>query len=464
MSLAEASAIYQEVFSTLAQQGFKYITKRLARLPKSHRSVIIIIEAFAHLESDFLNLHFLKTKGPDGNPSGESHIAEINNLIQRVNQELQYIEHHTPNDPTMSVRDDPSALQRQILNFVSKISSIRILTISIILELYQKHNNSNVEVYIETLERCVETVEPFCKIFIIRDYATAILFEHRSFYQLLLLNEKIRRYDFFSSAVHMTLAKQVLTQWRQISQPQQAEIAKPEDASETSAWATLWNSLSESIYPGRTGYAASPLAQWLNYYYKALGAKMALYFQKIIQERESNYSQGELKLLWKHLESSLRRNIIQFLRHQLVISLHIYHFNDEGDSTDIHNFGFQLYTGKDNVPKTRTLTPIALMRGSSNLPDRIDVQFITNILQMDYLMLRDGQPSLQQRSRALTHPNLPQVYWFASIDSVANNFLVAVWRGRLKTTSENVTDELWGEILYDLRLTRAYDYMQQLSV
>ncbi|KAJ1909134.1 hypothetical protein IWQ60_011343, partial [Tieghemiomyces parasiticus] len=366
MSVNSPPAVYQDVFSTLSHQGFKNITRRLSKLPKSHRNMASIIEAFSMEENDYLNLHFLKFKSDSGKPSGRALVEETNSLRARALSELAPLRHLTSDHPPRdAISVDSAPLLCEILTFIVEIANIRVIAISILIELCVKHNNSYIEASVETLERSIDKIEPFCKNPVLGKYAEVILCEQRLLFHLLQLNERIRRYDYFSSAFFMYQCKSDINHWRKLTQPQPTDNAKPEETAETSTWTTLWNSLSESIYPGRTNYSSPPLLQWAAFFFKALCTKLTIYFEKQIRDREAQLPQGKLKQYWNQLNTEFLNNIHHFVKRPFVRNIAIYHYNNNHDPDDIHNFGFQIKHGGEDAPKTDTLTTIYCLPSNS---------------------------------------------------------------------------------------------------
>ncbi|KAJ1656185.1 hypothetical protein IWQ61_004194 [Dispira simplex] len=477
----DAIEIYRDVFLTLSQQGFKNVHRRLAKLPKSHRSVVEIIEAFALEEADFVNLRFLRSKASttgttQSNKSDTAHPpqqADANGLTVRVEKELQQLHQNTT---TTGFSRTPSDIHidamlpthQILLEFILVIIKIRTAGSSILTELYLKHNNADIETYIQTLKRCIESLDPYrqhpC---IVQDYAQAVWYELQISYHLLQLNERIRHYDFFSSTIHMFTGKQHINEWRRLCLPQQTDQTKTEEPSSTTAgastWATLWNSLSESIYPGRSGYSYPPLLQWLSQFYKALCAKMTIYFEKQLADRQAQLAFGDMKHYWKQLEPNINKSVVQLHRRALAHHVGLYHFNqDHGQSQFVHNFGFQLQTNPELIPKTAPLTCIY------NCPEPLSdsqQRFLKDAIvahqrTLEQNMLQAGRKPMV----VLPTKENNFVYWLASVDSQAMNFLVVTFKPiHMKTVKEVYREELWYEVLADIRLTRIFDTLIQLS-
>ncbi|KAJ1960022.1 hypothetical protein IWQ62_004386 [Dispira parvispora] len=477
----DAIEIYRDVFLTLSQQGFKNVHRRLAKLPRSHRSVVEIIEAFALEESDFVNLRFLRSKASTtgttqshkSDTAHPPHSADANGLTVRVEKELKQLHLNTdtkglPRTPAGIHVDAMLPTHQILLEFILAIIKIRTAGASILTELYLKHNNADIETYIQTLKSCVESLDSYrqhsC---IVQDYAQAVWYELQIAYHLLQFNERIRRYDFFSSTVHMFTGKQYINEWRRLCLPQQTEQSKTEEPSSSSGgvstWATLWNSLSESIYPGRSGYSYPPLLQWLSQFYKALCAKMTIYFEKQLAERQAQLAFGDLKHYWKQLEPNISKSIAQLYRRAQANHVGVYHVNqDNAQSQFVHNFGFQLQANPELIPKTDSLTCIYSCLeplSDSQLQSLKDV-IVTHQRTLEQTMLKAG------RKPVVIPPAKDNnfVYWLASVDSQAMNFLVVTFKpGLMKNVKEVYREELWYEVLADLRLTRIFDTLIQLS-
>ncbi|KAJ1970697.1 hypothetical protein H4R35_005712 [Dimargaris xerosporica] len=478
---------YQDVFHSLAQLGYKNVARRTAKLPKSHRTVANVIEMFSDEEADFLNLHFLRTRATPGRGAPNTlPVVDQNALIATANKTMVLLDQrptkfpgpastssgsHTRSSsastPPATTPPSPSqtvALLRRLLQFMVTVADIRIHEKAILLNLLQKHNGAPIDIYQETLAHGMESVAVYCQDEVVGHYAQAVHHELQVLHRLLEFNDRVRHYDFFSSVVAMQLHKNELSAWRRICLPSQTEGRQDEPA-EPSTFFSLWNSLSGSIYPGRSIYSYPPLFQWISHFFKALCGKMTIYFEQQLAEREANLPHGDLRAHWRRLESRTKKGLTQFRKRALPETVAVVHLNDEvrrDPALGVHDFGFQLQTKSRSNPETHVITDLV------HVPEPLSehqLLFVTSTLQNHQEVLDSGYQDSTKLPVVVRNSAYQMVYWIANLDGSVKNYLVAVFKEpAMKMVRDANRLDCWHDLVAELRLTRAFESIVGFSI
>ncbi|KAI8885595.1 hypothetical protein K501DRAFT_245533, partial [Backusella circina FSU 941] len=388
----------QPILKALGTFDYVAATKLIAKLTKLYQPMGTIFSKLNTCESSFTQLLFLRSRWFVMRKDTSVELV-YGNLVADLRREVAYIE--------QSALDDSDKYQLSaIMIALEKLCQVRKEMINIyqaILAQSIKGEFNDILSKIVELQKTAKGLGNHLDIL-----GIGVEKEINILTSFLRARKAIVDYAFQDACIALYTSKQDLMEWKKLCQEQDypEKSSKSEDAKETSSWRfTLFGAQDNKVH--KYGDTWPNTMRW---YSKVLGnitAKMTLYFNSILLEKESIVTDDDPeKALWKGLPIDYNEHISTFKKrfgpHSIGLVYEVTNgipFHPHGyvcpDSTyeapqGIHSFPF-IYCYPKEAPNKHLPSIISIIQGSKhklNDPKAGPVYFFDNTVGSTYYLMR----------------------------------------------------------------------------